>query len=110
MKGEWVLFFFVIGVCCLAVLATVLVVSIAMTTEQITVCGDIKKVIPHDNYMTIILYNNQSYDIHYPGDNIDLTKGSVVIMRLTNWSPFWQESNIWKSVSITKIPEEECGC
>ena len=80
-------------------------ISGSMTYEKIIVEGDVVDVIAYDDYMEVFMDDGESYNIRYPGDNIDLTKGSTIIMRLTDNDWFWIDDGIWDTVSITKIPE-----
>ena len=78
--------------------------SLVVTVEEITVKGDVIDVIIHDDYMTIIMDNGNSYNVRYPGDNIDLTKGSSIIMKLTKFNLFFIDDGIWNKINIIKIP------
>jgi hypothetical protein len=100
-----------VGGLMMIVMAFVIIVVVVymfsiFTYETEIVEGDVVNVIPYDNYMTIIMDDGKSYNIKYPGDNIDLTEGSDIIMKLTNTNYFFIDDGIWETVSITKVPEK----
>jgi hypothetical protein len=94
-----------VGAVIFAGVISVWAISGAMTQKIIIVKGNVIDVVALDNYMVVYMENGSSYNIRYPGDNIDLTKGSTVVMRLIDYNYFWLDDGIWESVSITKVPD-----
>lgn len=78
--------------------------SMVITHERITVKGTVIDVESYDDYMEVFMDDGTSYKICYPGDNIDLTVNSHIVMRLTDWDFMFIDDGIWNDVSITKIP------
>lgn len=96
-----------IGAIILAIFVLALGIGVFLATvgiEQETVIGEVDNVIPYDNYMELFMKDGSRYKIAYPGDNIDLTVNSKIIMRLTEYGCFWFHDDIWDDVSITKVP------
>ena len=76
----------------------------AIPVEIEIVEGNVTTAKSHADYIEIIMDDGKVYKINYPGDNIDLTKGSHIIMKLEENGCFWFHDDIWDSVSITKVP------
>ena len=97
---------------CVAAVGMVIAVIIGMSllimstlpAEQETVVGEVIDVETYDDYMELFMKDGTSYKIRYPGDNIDLTVNSNIVMRLSKKGVLWFEDDIWDYVSITKVP------
>lgn len=93
-----------IGILAVGIGAGIFAISTILTHETIIVEGEVVDAEAFDNYMLITMKNGEKYKIAYPGDNIDLTVNSKIIMKLTNYNYFFIDDGIWNKVSITKVP------
>jgi len=78
-------------------------VSMVATEETITVQGEVMDTTTYDDCLSITLDDGVVYRIRYPDNNIDLSDGSTIVMRLTNYNYFFIDDGIWNEVSIIKI-------
>ena len=78
-------------------------ISMVVTMETITVQGEVVDTTTYDDYLLITLDDGVVYRIRYPDNNIDLSNGSTIVMRLTDYNYFFIDDGIWDDVSITKI-------
>ena len=92
------------GFLILVLVVSIVVVLATVPIEQEIVEGEVVDVVSYDNYMELFMKDGSSYKIRYPGDNIDLTVNSRIIMRLTEIGCLWFHDDIWDDVSITKVP------
>lgn len=78
-------------------------ISMVITMETITVQGEVISVTTYDDYLSITLDDGSNYNVRYPNNNIDLSDGSTIIMRLIDYNYFFIDDGIWDKVSITKV-------
>ena len=73
--------------------------------ETIIVEGKVVNAVVQRNYIVLEMDDGNFYKIRFPGDNIDLTVNSKIVMRLTSYGPFYFfKDDIYDEVSIIKVP------